>query len=216
MSDDYEFDDLPLAGIRPGTTVLIAGPSHAGARSLGLKMLAGSTGEGTTIVTTNQRAVRIADDCNRVGIDVRSDDSAIIDCVGDDELRVPARVLQVSGPADLTGIGMRFSDISVAFKREGIDRIRTGIFSLSTLLTFGEVKTVSRFIHTLIGRIDAIDGFGVLLIDPSNHDDRAVSTLSQFCTGRIDVRQTDVGPELRASGLSDHPRGWSPFDVSPP
>lgn len=214
MTDAYEFPDLPLNPIRSGTTVLVAGPSHAGARTLGLKMLAGSGDEGTTIVTTNQRAVRIVDDCEQVGIEVRSDNSAIIDCVGDEDASVPARLLEVSSPSDLTGIGMRFSDVATQFKREGVDRIRTGIFSLSTLLTLGDLKTVSRFVHTLVGRIDVIDGFGVLLIDPSNHDDRAIGTLSQFCTGRIDVRRNEGGAELRAGGLNEQPRGWTPLEIS--
>jgi KaiC/GvpD/RAD55 family RecA-like ATPase len=215
MTDHYEFPGLPLEPIRPGTTVVVAGPSHAGTRNLGLRMLAGSDGEGTTIVTTNQRAVRIVDDCKQVGIEVQSDDSAIIDCVGDADTGLPARLLTVSSPSDLTGIGMRFSDVATEFMREGIDRIRTGIFSVSTLLTLGDLRTVSRFIHTLVGRIDVIDGFGVLLVDPSNHDDRAIGTLSQFCTGRIDVRRTDEGQELRVGGLGEQPHGWTPFDLTP-
>jgi hypothetical protein len=109
---------------------------------------------------------------------------------------------------------MRFSDVYGDFRRSDVDRVRTAICSVSTLLTFSDLKTVSRFVHTLVGRVGQVDGLGVLLVDPSNHDDRAASTLSQFCDGRIDVRADENDtPELRARGLSDQPRGWQSFEL---
>jgi len=213
MSDTaYAFADMPLNEIRAGSTVLVTGPPHGGARELALRMVAGKPGEGAILVTTNQRSRRVVEDCRRMGLEIAADETAILDCVGETEQNVPARVLSLSGPADLTGIGMRFSDVHREFERAGLDSVRTGLYSLSTLLTFSDVRTVSRFVHALVGRIDAVDGLGILLIDPTNHDTRTVSTLSQFCTGRIEVQDTDDGPELRARGLGDQPRSWTAFD----
>jgi hypothetical protein len=205
----YAVERLPLGDVRPGTTVLVAGPTHGGARAAALRLLAGPAGEGAIVVTTNQRASRIVEDCRRAGIEVGENRAAIIDCVGDEESGVPARLLPVSGPSDLTGIGMRFSDVYREFERQGITRVRTGLFSLSTLLTLGDLQTVSRFVHTLVGRIDGVGGLGVLFVDPSNHDERAVSTIAQFCAGRVDVRD---GPELRVGGLPGHDREWRSFE----
>lgn len=215
MSDGaYAFEGLPLNEIRSGSTVLVTGPPHGGARELALRMVAGKPGEGAILVTTNQRSRRVVEDCRRVGLEIAADETAILDCVGEKEQNVPARVLPISGPSDLTGIGMRFSDVYREFERAGLDRVRTGLYSLSTLLTFSDVRTVSRFVHALVGRIDGVDGLGVLLIDPANHDERAVSTLSQFCTGQIEVQDGEDGPELRARGLGDQPRSWTAFDPS--
>ncbi|WP_178915299.1 hypothetical protein [Natronomonas gomsonensis] len=216
MRDEYRFAELPLADIRPGTSVLVSGPTHDGARSLSMQMLAGEYDEGAIIVTTNQRASRVAEDCQRFGIDVRDDRTAILDCVGDDDdPDVPARVLPVSGPSDLTGIGMRFSDVYREFKTTDIDRVRTGLCSVSTLLSFGDLRTVSRFTHTLVGRIDKVDGLGVFVVDPAGHDEQAINTLAQFCSGRIEVRDRDGRAELRTRGLADQPREWTPFDAFP-
>lgn len=215
MSEDaYAFRGVPLSGIRPGSTVLVSGPTHGGARALALRMLAGNADEGAIIITTNQRSSRIVEDCERVGIEVAADRTAILDCVGDDPQNVPARVLPVSSPSDLTGIGMRFSQVYNEFETAGLSRVRTGLYSVSTLLTFSDLRTVSRFVHTLTGRIDSVDGLGVLLVDPSNHDDRVVGTLSQFCSGRIDVREEGGRSELRTRGLADQPREWTVFDAS--
>ena len=215
MGDAYAFDRLPLDDIRPGTTVLVTGPRHEGARELGLRLLAGPAGEGAIVVTTNRRAERVAADCERIGIQVSDDRTAILDCVGQEDDDVPAQVLPVSGPADLTGIGMRFSDVYVEFDGNGVERVRTGLFSLSTLLSFGDLRTVSRFVHTLVGRIDSVDGLGVFLLDPASHDERAVRTLTQFCAGRIEVRESDGVTELRAQGLPGQPDDWLTLEALP-
>lgn len=216
MSDaEYEFGDLPVEGIRPGTTILLSGPMHAGTRELGMQLLAGPSEEGAVVISTNQRAKRIAADCERIGIELAADRVAILDCVGDADADISARVLPVSGPADLTGVGMRYSDVNREFHRSGLDRVRTGLFSVSTLLSFGDLRTVSRFVHTLAGRVDSVDGLGVLVIDPTIHDDQITSTLGQFCAGRIEVRERDGSPELRVRGLPDQPRDWMPMNLSP-
>lgn len=213
MVETYQFDGVPLTGFRPGTSVLVVGPSHAGTRSLAFRMLTGADDEGGILISTNQRAGRIADTWARNGFDLSRKRAAILDCVGDDDDDLPAKVLSVSGPADLTGIGMRYSDVYRDFQQAGIERVRTGLFSVSTLLSYGDLKTVSRFVHTLVGRIDAVDGVGVLVVDPGMHDEQTVSTLTQFCAARIDVRETETGQELRARGMPDQAREWMPFDV---
>jgi KaiC/GvpD/RAD55 family RecA-like ATPase len=209
---EYEFDGLPIGGVRPGTTVLLAGPSHVGTQELGYRLLAGPDGEGAIVVTTDRQADHVAEECDRAGITIAPDRTAILDCVGESNQNVPARVLPVPGPSDLTGIGMRFSDVYGEFRRSGIDRVRTGFFSLSTLLTIGDLQAVSRFVHTLVGRIDSVGGLGICLIDPSMHEEQTVSTLSQFCGGRIDVREGENGPELKARGLSGGSCEWHSFE----
>jgi hypothetical protein len=212
MAEDYEFEDLPIDSIRPGASVLLSGPRHGGTRTLGFRMLRGPAGEGSILVSTNDSAGRIADDLARCGVDVSPDCTAILDCVGDSNDGVPAQVVSVSSPSDLTGIGMRYSDVYRQFEQSGVERVRTGLVSVSTLLSYGDLKTVGRFVHTLVGRISAVDGIGVFFVDPSMHDDKTVSTLTQFCSGRIDVREADDGSELRVRGLSGQTREWRPFD----
>ena len=212
MSEDYAFDDLSLDPVRPGTTLLVAGPVHAGTTTLAMRMLDSPSGEGTIFITTNKRASRLAGDCDRLGIGLSRDDTAIVDCVGQADESVPAEVLPVSGPSDLTGIGMRFSDVYRRFTRDGIERVRTGLYSLSTLLSFGELRPVSRFVHTLVGRINGVDGLGVLLVDPAAHDERTIRTIAQFCDGRIDVRETDDVTEFRSRGYPGATDEWTAFD----
>lgn len=215
MTDAYEFPGLPLEPLGVGSTVLLSGPAHGGTRRLALRLLSPGEDEGTLLVTTNARAERMVARCRRVGMDPSSERTAIIDCVGDDEDVADVRCVTVSGPGDLTGIGMRFTKCYRDLYYEGVRRVRAGVSSLSTLLSFKPLKTVARFVHAIAGRIDSADGVGVLLVDPRVHDERTVSTLAQFCDGTIEVAERDADPHLRTRGLDDQPRGWHRFHPEP-
>lgn len=213
---DYTFEGLPVEPVSPGTSLLVTGSAHAGTRELAYRLLAarGDESEGTVVVTTNQRADRIAKNCAAAGVDLSPDRSGIVSCVGGDEPDdgVPAHVVRVSGPGDLTGIGMRFSELVEELHHGGVDRVRSGVVTVSTLLSFSDLRTVSRFVHTLVGRVGHIDGLGVLVMDPDAEGDRAVSNVAQFCDARVDVRDEDGQPELRVRGIPDQPREWTPFE----
>jgi KaiC/GvpD/RAD55 family RecA-like ATPase len=214
MAEPYAFPDLPVSDIDAGTTVMVTGPPHSGTRRLTLKLLSPVDGEGSITISTNTKAERMARKCRAIGMDQSPERTAIIDCGGNDDRIDEARVLSVSSPKDLTGIGMRYSKVYRDLYRLGVTRIRTGVHSVSTLLSFNELKPVVRFVHAIAGRVDSADGIGVLLVDPVMHDERTVSTLAQFCDGRIEVEERDDKPHLRARGLDGQPRSWTPFDPS--
>ena len=205
----YAFEDLPLDPVKAGTSVLVAGPSHVGTKELAYRMLVGGDDEGVVVLTTNTTAADIAADCEAVGIETTPDRMGIVDCLDSDDSGVPARVLTVSSAQDLTGIGMRYSKLYRDFHEGGVERVRTGLFSISTVLSLTELQTVSRFVHTLVGRVSKVNGLGVFLVDPAMHDERELRTIAQFCDARIDVRE---GPELRSQGFLDGEAEWIPFD----
>jgi KaiC/GvpD/RAD55 family RecA-like ATPase len=208
----YAFDGLPLDSVRRGTSILVAGPSHVGTKELAYRMLAGDDDEGVIILTTNTTAADITAECETVGIEVSPDRMGIVDCLDSDDSGVPARVLTVSSAQDLTGIGMRYSKLYSDFHGEGIESVRTGLFSISTVLSLTELQTVSRFVHTLVGRVSKVGGLGVFLVDPAMHDERELRTISQFCDGRIDVRKGENGPELRSQGFLGGSSTWLSFE----
>jgi hypothetical protein len=77
---------------------------------------------------------------------------------------------------------------------------------------YADFQTVSRFIPTVGERVAAPDGLGVYLIDPATPHEKDVSTETQFCDARVDVRERDDGQsELRVRALRDRPREWTLF-----
>jgi hypothetical protein len=209
--EPYTFGaDVPLNPVPAGRTVLISGSSVAGARRLLLRLIApADETEGAVVVETNGTGRQVLADCPTDVIET----VGVVDCVsfqqgaGD----LPDQVRGVSTPGDLTGIGMRVSALYELLHGSDVDRVRAGLNSLTTLLTYSDLRTVSRFTHTLTGRVAASDGFGALVIDPEAVDEQTVGTLTQFCDGRIDLREGDESPQLRAKGLVDQPTGWVDF-----
>jgi KaiC/GvpD/RAD55 family RecA-like ATPase len=213
-TDPYEFEDLPLEAIPAGRNVLVAGPPHVGTRELVLRMVTGSLApdERGILVTTDTDGDGLLENCRRCGALPRVEDVGLVDCVGGDGVPTDAgQRLTVSGPDDLTGIGMRYSKLCAEFDNQGVERIRMGVASVSTLLSFGDVQRTSRFVHTLAGRNASLGGLGVFLLDPETQDERTVRTIAHFCDGRIQVRDGDDGPELRVRGVPG-PREWTGFD----
>lgn len=141
------------------------------------------------------------------------EEAAFVGCASrdDGDPGLEASVRRLSSPGDLTGIGIAFSALVEEFYEKGLERVRLGLFSLNTLLMYADVQTVFRFGHTVAGRVASTDGLGVFFVDPSTQDDEVVSTLSQFLDGRIDVRDGEDGPEVRARGTVDGPGDWTAY-----
>ncbi|MFB6174304.1 MAG: hypothetical protein ABEI39_06650 [Halobacteriales archaeon] len=213
-------EDLPLEAVDPATTLMVSGStlSNAAALARALVLAGNDAGEGMLFVSTNTASGKLlsqstdrhpALDTARVGI---------VDCTeqGSGDPDSGARIETLSTPGDLTGIGIEFSKLYRSLHEETGGRVRTGLITVSTLLMYSELRTLFRFIHTVSGRIEATGGLGVLVIDPTSHEDQAVSTLGQLCDGRIEVREPESGDadgELRVRGLPDQPGEWTPFGL---
>jgi KaiC/GvpD/RAD55 family RecA-like ATPase len=204
----YEFDDLPLSPVEPGTNVLVAGPAMGGTRGVFLRMVSPVPGEeGVIMVSTKRDANSLVGELQETTPSVDTRAVGVVDAAGQNASE-EGQLRTVSGPSDLTGIGMELTDLYEGFVNQGAQRVRVGIDSISTLLMYTDVQTVFRFMHVTTGRVSSADGLGVYVIDPSSHDDQTTQTLNQLFDGRVDVREAEDGPELRVRGLADQPSDW--------
>jgi len=210
---EYALDDLPMDPVRPGTTLLVAGPALSGTADLALRMLAAGErrGDGALFLAADESGRELIAAYEGVGGTFARDRMAVIECgsavESDDE-----NVRSVRSPGDLTGIGIEYSSLYEGLFDEGIRRARTGLFSISTLLLYADdVQPVYRFLHTLTGRVRTADGFGVCVVDPSTVDDQTISSIAQTFDGRVDLREGDDGREIRVRGLPDRSADWRPL-----
>lgn len=208
----YEFDDLPLSAVESGTNLLVAGPAMGGTRDLFLRMVAPVPGEeGVILVSTKSNAERMVEELQDTDPRIDTRAVGIVDAAGSQGMDEGGQIRTVSGPSDLTGIGMEVTDLYETFVGQGAQRVRVGVDSISTRLMYTDVQTVFRFMHVTTGRVSSAGGMGVYVIDPSSHDDQTTQTLNQLFDARVDVREGEDGPELRMRGLSDQPRDWQPL-----
>ncbi|AGB36908.1 RAD55 family ATPase [Natronococcus occultus] len=194
----------PDVEVEPGTNVLVSGPPLTGKHELALDVLkAGAArGEGTIVVSTKDGAETLLphfpDEAN-VGI---------VDCVteqrGVGTAEDDPRVSYADSPVDMTGIGVELSAFLQEFYEDReLARNRVLLSSVSTLLTYGDLQTVFRFLHVFTGRLQSADALGVYVIDATAHDEQTMNTLKQLFDGLVEVEAAEDGePTVRTTGLA--------------
>ncbi|MFB6256894.1 MAG: recombinase RecA, partial [Haloplanus sp.] len=116
------YDLGPPLGVEvdPGSNLLLSGPALTGKKQLAFDVLATGVrnGEGAVVVSNTDGAEQVFK-----ALDGRLDDAdppvAIVDCVtrqqGMSESHDDARVRYTSSPVDMTGVGIKFSEILEEF-----------------------------------------------------------------------------------------------------
>jgi KaiC/GvpD/RAD55 family RecA-like ATPase len=211
----YRFEGMPIEPVPPGTNLLVAGPPFAGTKAVALRMLAAGelADEGLVLVATDDTGASILEEYTEIGGTFDRARMAVIDCDATATDSEDENIRPVRSPGDLTGIGIEFSSLYEGLYAEGIERVRIGLFSISTLLVYAdELQPVYRFLHTITGRVRSAEGLATCVIDPAAQDEQTISSVAQTFDGRVDVRQTDDGShQLRVRGLPDQPDGWQAF-----
>jgi len=208
-------DTEAVTEVRPGTSVLVAGPAMTGKDQLALDILAAGSrqGEGALVVSTSDEASTIVEDYRtRVGEGVEYP-LGVVDCFADADQPDPdgpgSYVHHVSSPSDLTGIGIGITKCLESLHNNGADRGRMALSSLSTMLTYTDRKTVFKFCHVLSSRLDAAGYLGVFTIDTGAHDEQTIQVIKQAFDGLVELRQSDAGREARVVGIADSPTAWA-------
>jgi hypothetical protein len=211
---EYAFTErLPLEPVPAGTSLLVTGPSLGGTRELVMGLLGCRPGEGLVLITTDVNGPDAIDVFERGGCAYDTSRMAVVDCTADSNEDRGRNIHSVSAPGDLTGIGIAFSSLYEQLYDGGVERVRTGLYTLAPLLMFvDEVQPLYRFLHTVTGRIRSAGGLGVAAMDPQTEDETTVRTLLQPFDGEIQLREAD-GHEMRIRGLDDQPDGWHPVDL---
>jgi KaiC/GvpD/RAD55 family RecA-like ATPase len=181
--------------VESGTNLLLSGPALTGKKRLAFDVLATGirNGEGAVIVSNTDGAKQVFEDlASRV--DYTDRPVSVVDCVtrqqGVSEVRDDTQVRYTSSPVDMTGVGIKFSEILEDFyEKQGVERNRVFLDSLSTLLMYSDLQTVFRFLHVFTGRIQSVDGLGLYAIDSSAHDDKTMSTLKQLFDGIVETHE---------------------------
>jgi KaiC/GvpD/RAD55 family RecA-like ATPase len=198
----YELTPSLDATVGSGTNLLVSGPPLTGKRALVLDLLSEGTrrGEGAIVVTTKDSAERVLDQYGK-RIDYETEPVAVVDCVtrqqGVGDAAETELVKYASSPVDMTGIGIKLSEVLQSFTGErGLEQNRIMVHSLSTLLMYSNLQTVFRFLHVFTGRIQSVDALGLFAIDSTAHDDQTMNTLKQLFDGVIETSE-DAPPTLR-------------------
>ena len=127
---EYAFDErLPLEPVPAGTSLLVTGPSLGGTRELVMGLLGCRSGEGLVLVTTDLGGDAAIDVLEAGGCGYDTSRMAVVDCTAEGGEDRDRNVHAVSGPGDLTGIGIAFSSLYEQLHEGGVERVRTVVES---------------------------------------------------------------------------------------
>jgi KaiC/GvpD/RAD55 family RecA-like ATPase len=178
--------------VPPGTNLLLEGPALSGKTDVGYDVLrhGAENGEGSLVVTNRDSAERVR--AERAALFEHDTPVGLVDCVtkhqGQGSIVDSEMVQYASSPDDMTGIGIKFSELLQDFYNDlGFKRNRALFVSVSTLLMYSNVQTVFRFLHVFTSRVENAGALGLYVIEADAHDDQATSTLSQLFDGVVRV-----------------------------
>jgi KaiC/GvpD/RAD55 family RecA-like ATPase len=205
----------------PGTNVLVSGPPLVGKYDLMLDALAAGNrdGGGSIVVSTRDDERAVLNDLRRIDSGFDLSRVGIVECMtdeGDDgtgDHEGEASVHRAGSPADLTGIGIGASELMSGLHADGVEGLRVGVDSLSTLLLYTEFDRMARFLHVFSGRIDRAGGLGIFVINPGTIEDSQFDQLKTLFDGLVELREEDDRREVRVRGIPGVDSGWRPYST---
>ncbi|MFC7073069.1 RAD55 family ATPase [Halovenus rubra] len=226
MSNSAEFtydlsEMLPFEGLsslRPGTSVLVTGPTMAGKDRLLYDVLGDgvSQNEAGIVVTTDGDGGESVDMVRSKA--ETADDSLLsaIDCRAQSDREETERddgscVYSVSSPSEFTSIGIGITDAFSRAEEANVTRGRLALTSLSTMVRYADQKTVFKFCHVLSQRLNSAGFIGLFTLNSDAHDEQTISVIKQAFDANIEIREVDGEKQGRVLGLGSQPTEWRPL-----
>lgn len=206
--------DSQIEELKEGSNLLVVGGTAASKDAIGGASISRGVERGDAVIRVSTRYT--TDDLLEEYSDLDYDPAkfGVVDSVSHtvgEESQESATVMHTSSPSDVTGIGIKVSDLIERFQEDPeVEHTRLYMDSISTLLMYSELQTVFRFLHVLTGRVRSIGGLGLYTMDPDMHDERDYSTLVQLFDATVEIRDEDV-LEARVTGGLD--ADWTEIEV---
>lgn len=211
-------------GIEAGTNILMLAPSMSSAEQLAYALIKPVVGEYSIVLSTNERAAEVVDFFKSAGCDKRF--IGVIDAItksSTPSIADTTRLMFVSSPTDLTGIGIKFSNmIESTFEGTFADG-ETGLFpppirfcvnSISTLLMYRKLEVLYQFLHILTAKEKKIEGFAIYLLNNESFDDKTLSLIKQLMNGVIEVKMDGNDTYFRVLGIKGTKSDWQKYTVN--
>jgi len=217
-----QIDDV-AGGFDAGTNILILAPPMSYGDQLAYAITKPLPGEYAILLSTNERAAEVVDAFKVAGADKRF--VGVIDAItksSTPSIVDTSRLMFVSSPTDLTGIGIKFSNmIETIFEGNFSDGeqglfpppIRFCVNSISTLLMYRRLEVLYQFLHVLTAKLKKTEGIGVYLLNSESFDEKTRSLVKQLMNCVIEVKVEQNINYLRIQGLHAVNGDWMKFTV---
>jgi KaiC/GvpD/RAD55 family RecA-like ATPase len=201
-------DDALRQRLHQRQSILLIGAPSSGKTTLALQFLASGlrAGEGAIMVTTTDTVEGIRAKAEPFGWNLRKYEDRgqlhYIDCY--------SQVIGLSGDnsrAVLRGgvmekhfdrISVMISAVISDYWREGM-RVRLVFDNLTTLFYYNDLMAIARFLHSLLGRLKAVNATSLLILESGIHDEQVTTVVRSFCDGALQLSSN--GEERYMQGI---------------
>jgi hypothetical protein len=218
-----QIDDA-IGGFEAATNILILAPAMSNADKLAYALTKPLPGEYSIVLSTSERASEVIDFFKSAGADKRF--TGVIDAItksSTPSIVDTPRMMFVSSPTDLTGIGIKFSNmIETIFEGDFSDGepglfpppIRFCVNSISTLLMYRRLEVLYQFLHVLTAKLRKTEGVGIFILNNESFDDKTLSLIKQLMNGVIEIKTEGDDTYFRMQGIRGVTAEWLKFTVT--
>ena len=216
--------DTICGGFEAGTNILILAPPMSYADQLAYALIKPLQGEFSIVLSTNERASEVVDYFKVAGADKRF--VGVIDAItksSTPSIADTTRLMFVSSPTDLTGIGIKFSNMIETIFEGDFSEGEAGLFpppvrfcvnSISTLLMYRRLEVLYQFLHVLTAKLKKIEGVGIYLLNSESCVEKTLSLIKQLMNCVIEVKMEQNITYLRVMGIRGVSGEWLKFTVT--
>ena len=217
-------DERPESIIRRGSVILASGPPLSGKRIFAKRFAyAGlQSGECCIFTCTNNPAEEERREFAEYGMDVSEFESAgtmaYIDFysrgagIKCDETELIKRVASLM---DLTGYNVALRDLLTKFWRME-KPIRIVFDSLSTLLLYNDARTVTRFLHMMLGKLRSVNATSLLVLEEGAHPPEILTIIKSMANALIEFKEDERGAQYLRVRSESAFLDWMPYAALAP
>jgi KaiC/GvpD/RAD55 family RecA-like ATPase len=184
------FDQVLRKRLGLRQNILLLGPPFTGKSTLAFQFLATGlkSGKRAIIVTTTDTPEGIRGKARAYGWDLKEYEDRgelhYIDCysqvIGLPSENSSAVVGSGITEEHLEKISLMISAIISDYWTEGSE-IRLVFDNLSTLFYYNDIVAIARFLHTLLGRLKAVNATSMLILESGIHDEQVTTIMRSLC-----------------------------------
>lgn len=217
--------DQATGGFEAGTNLLILAPSLSWAEQIAYIMTRPLPGEYAIMLSTNERASEVIDQFKATGADKHF--VGVIDAITKSStpgVTDTERLMFVTSPTDLTGIGIKFSHmVETIFDGTFSGETESGLFpppirfcvnSISTLLMYRKLEVLYQFLHVMTAKLKKVEGFGIYLLNSEAFDEKTISLVKQLMTIVIEIKVEKSDHYFRVMGVRGVNADWHKFTIN--
>jgi len=180
-------------GIPYSSNILLVGQPMSGKSTFGLQFIINGIkiGDAAIVISTNTLAEEIKHYMQTSGFDPHPYEEEgtlkFIDCYSsmiDADVENTSSIFRIPSIIDMTKILIVTTEILTQFWQKQ-KPIRIVYDSISALLMYTNVQTVTRFLHVYMGKLRQMQVAALFLVEEGMHDESTFATLQQLANGMI-------------------------------